>query len=91
MTLHDQTGEPAGNPAYDQPNNQINEHGTLRIIPAAGWSQPRCRARRWAEDISRASGCQLRNPSGAEIEKLVADISTLGTLADFCRIHGEAP
>src|SRR6516162_10760045 len=41
ITLHDQTGEPTGHPADDKPNNQINEHHSLRVI-AAGSSPAAC-------------------------------------------------
>jgi hypothetical protein len=34
ITLHDKTGEPTGGRANDKPNNQINEHGSLRVIAA---------------------------------------------------------
>src|SRR5262249_18368419 len=39
VTLDDQAGEPAGNPAYNQPNNQIDEHGVLHIV-AGGPPRP---------------------------------------------------
>src|SRR6516162_5294364 len=34
ITLHDKTGEPTGDCANNKPNNQITEHGSLRVIAA---------------------------------------------------------